>query len=73
MSARTRVGSKNSWHGSRRRDKAPCAAARIIRTVAARRMGNMDFRDVAQNRGVRVDFFSEREAALRWLGVGLQP
>ena len=28
---------------------------------------------VAQNRGVRVDFFSEREAALRWLGVGLQP
>ncbi|HEU5177314.1 MAG TPA: hypothetical protein VFU24_07655 [Burkholderiales bacterium] len=31
------------------------------------------FRDVAQNRGVRVDFFSEREAALRWLGVGLQP
>jgi len=31
------------------------------------------FRDVAQNRGVRVDFFNEREAALRWLGVGLQP
>ena len=72
MSARTRGAFKNSWHGSKRRDKAPCAAARIIRTVAARRMGNMDFRDVAQNRGVRVDF-SEREAALRWLGVGLQP
>ena len=31
------------------------------------------FRDVAQNRGVRVDFFREREAALRWLGVGLRP
>lgn len=27
------------------------------------------FRDVAQNRGVRVDFFTERDAALRWLGV----
>jgi hypothetical protein len=27
------------------------------------------FKDVAQNRGVRVDFFTEREAALRWLGV----
>jgi hypothetical protein len=31
------------------------------------------FKDVAQNRGVRVDFFGEREAALRWLGVGSQP
>ena len=28
------------------------------------------FKDVAQNRGVRVEFFSKREAALRWLGVG---
>jgi hypothetical protein len=28
------------------------------------------FKDVAQNRGVRVEFFSDREAALRWLGVG---
>jgi hypothetical protein len=28
------------------------------------------FKDVAQNRGVRVEFFSERDAALRWLGVG---
>jgi hypothetical protein len=27
------------------------------------------FKDVAQNRGVRIEFFSEREAALRWLGV----
>jgi hypothetical protein len=27
------------------------------------------FKDVAQNRGVRVEFFSERAAALRWLGV----
>ena len=27
------------------------------------------FKDVAQNRGVRVEFFDEREAALRWLGV----
>jgi hypothetical protein len=27
------------------------------------------FRDVAQNRGVRIEFFSDREAALRWLGV----
>jgi len=26
------------------------------------------FKDVAQNRGVRLDFFSDREAALRWLG-----
>lgn len=31
------------------------------------------FRDVAQNRGVRVDFFSDRDAALRWLGVPLRP
>jgi hypothetical protein len=31
------------------------------------------FKDVAQNRGVRVEFFGEREAALRWLGVGSQP
>jgi hypothetical protein len=28
------------------------------------------FKDVAQNRGVRVEFFDNREAALRWLGVG---
>lgn len=28
------------------------------------------FKDVSQNRGVRVEFFSDREAALRWLGVG---
>ena len=28
------------------------------------------FKDVAQNRGVRVEFFGEREEALRWLGVG---
>lgn len=27
------------------------------------------FKDVAQNRGVRVEFFGERDAALRWLGV----
>jgi len=27
------------------------------------------FRDVAENRGVRVEFFDTREAALRWLGV----
>jgi hypothetical protein len=27
------------------------------------------FRDVAQNRGVRVEFFGERDEALRWLGV----
>jgi len=27
------------------------------------------FKDVAQNRGVRIDFFTEREAALRWLGI----
>jgi hypothetical protein len=31
------------------------------------------FRDVAQNRGVRVEFFAERQAALAWLGVGSQP
>jgi hypothetical protein len=30
------------------------------------------FRDVAQNRGVRVDFFTDRDAALRWLGVRSQ-
>ena len=29
------------------------------------------FKDVAQNRGVRVEFFGEREAALRWLGVAV--
>ena len=28
------------------------------------------FKDVAQNRGVRVEFFGERDEALRWLGVG---
>ena len=28
------------------------------------------FMDVSQNRGVRVEFFQEREKALRWLGVG---
>lgn len=27
------------------------------------------FKDVAQNRGVRIEFFDERDAALRWLGV----
>jgi len=27
------------------------------------------FKDVSQNRGVRVEFFGERDAALRWLGV----
>lgn len=31
------------------------------------------FKDVAQNRGVRVEFFREREAALRWLGLGVEP
>ena len=30
------------------------------------------FKDVAQNRGVRVDFFSDRDAALGWLGVSSQ-
>jgi hypothetical protein len=30
------------------------------------------FRDVAQNRGVRIDFFQDREAAMRWLGVRSQ-
>jgi hypothetical protein len=28
------------------------------------------FKDVAHNRGVRIEFFTDREAALRWLGVG---
>lgn len=28
------------------------------------------FKDVSQNRGVRIEFFPSREAALRWLGVG---
>jgi hypothetical protein len=28
------------------------------------------FKDVAQNRGVRVEFFGERDEALRWLGLG---
>ena len=28
------------------------------------------FKDVAQNRGVRVEFFDNRGTALRWLGVG---
>jgi hypothetical protein len=28
------------------------------------------FKDVAQNRGVRVEFFGDRDEALRWLGVG---
>jgi hypothetical protein len=28
------------------------------------------FKDVAQNRGVRVEFFRDRDDALRWLGVG---
>jgi len=27
------------------------------------------FKDVAHNRGVRIEFFTERDAALRWLGV----
>lgn len=31
------------------------------------------FKDVSQNRGVRIEFFAEREAALRWLGVGRNP
>ena len=31
------------------------------------------FKDVAQNRGVRVDFFHDRDAALRWLGLSSQP
>ena len=31
------------------------------------------FKDVAQNRGVRVDFFQDRDAALRWLGLSSQP
>ena len=31
------------------------------------------FKDVAQNRGVRVDFFGDRDMALRWLGVSSQP
>ena len=29
-------------------------------------------KDVAQNRGVRVEFFPDRQAALRWLGIGSQ-
>jgi hypothetical protein len=28
------------------------------------------FKDVAHNRGVRIEFFSDVPAALRWLGVG---
>lgn len=28
------------------------------------------FKDVAHNRGVRIEFFSDAAAALRWLGVG---
>ena len=28
------------------------------------------FKDVTQNRGVRIEFFGSREPALRWLGVG---
>jgi hypothetical protein len=31
------------------------------------------FRDVAQNRGVRIEFFADRDAALHWLGVGQTP
>jgi hypothetical protein len=31
------------------------------------------FKDVSQNRGVRVEFFASRAAALRWLGVGAGP
>ena len=31
------------------------------------------FKDVAQNRGARVEFFSERAEALRWLGLDSQP
>jgi hypothetical protein len=27
------------------------------------------FKDVSQNRGVRIEFFKDRDAALRWLGV----
>jgi hypothetical protein len=27
------------------------------------------FRDVAENRGVRIEFFDDRVSALRWLGV----
>jgi hypothetical protein len=30
------------------------------------------FRDVAHNRGVRIEFFSDRAVALLWLGVGVQ-
>ena len=30
------------------------------------------FKDVAQNRCVRVDFFNDRDAALRWLGLSSQ-
>lgn len=29
------------------------------------------FKDVTSNRGLRVEFFGSREAALRWLGVGV--
>lgn len=29
------------------------------------------FKDVALNRGVRVEFFGDRDDALRWLGVGV--
>lgn len=28
------------------------------------------FKDVTQNRGVRIEFFGDAAAALRWLGVG---
>lgn len=28
------------------------------------------FKDVAQNRGVRLEFFNDRDQALRWLGAG---
>jgi hypothetical protein len=31
------------------------------------------FKDVSQNRGVRLEFFRDRDAALRWLGVGSGP
>jgi hypothetical protein len=31
------------------------------------------FKDVAQNRGVRIQFFGDRDAAVRWLGLGSRP
>jgi hypothetical protein len=52
----------------------------IERTIARRHMATMGsfglgslarcFYGYTQNRGVRIEFSANREAALRWLGVG---